>query len=36
MPTATTTVIKPQAGPQVAFLSNAANIVIYGGAAGGG
>jgi predicted phage terminase large subunit-like protein len=29
-------VIKPQAGPQEAFLSSSADIVIYGGAAGGG
>jgi predicted phage terminase large subunit-like protein len=28
--------IKPQAGPQTAFLSNAADIAIYGGSAGGG
>jgi predicted phage terminase large subunit-like protein len=28
--------IKPQAGPQEAFLSSSADIVIYGGAAGGG
>ena len=29
-------VLKPQKGPQEAFLSNKADIVIYGGAAGGG
>ena len=29
-------VLKPQKGPQEKFLSNAADIVIYGGAAGGG
>lgn len=29
-------VIKPQAGPQTAFLSSSADIVIYGGARGGG
>lgn len=29
-------VIKPQAGPQQEFLSSAADIAIYGGAAGGG
>jgi len=29
-------VIKPQKGPQEAFLSSSADIVIYGGAAGGG
>lgn len=29
-------VIKPQAGPQEEFLTNPADIVIYGGAAGGG
>lgn len=28
--------IKPQAGPQTLFLSSSADIVIYGGAAGGG
>lgn len=28
--------LRPQAGPQEAFLRNEANIVIYGGAAGGG
>lgn len=28
--------IRPQAGPQEAFLSSSADIVIYGGAAGGG
>jgi predicted phage terminase large subunit-like protein len=28
--------IKPQAGPQTAFLSSSADIVIYGGGAGGG
>lgn len=28
--------IKPQAGPQTAFLSTSADIAIYGGAAGGG
>jgi len=28
-------VIRPQAGPQEAFLANPADIVIYGGAAGG-
>lgn len=31
-----TTEIKPQPGPQVQFLSSSADIVIYGGAAGGG
>jgi len=30
------TVIRPQAGPQEQFLSSPADIVIYGGAAGGG
>jgi predicted phage terminase large subunit-like protein len=30
------TIIRPQAGPQTAFLSSAADIAIYGGAAGGG
>lgn len=30
------TVIRPQAGPQTAFLASAADIAIYGGAAGGG
>ncbi len=30
------TEIRPQSGPQTAFLSSAADIVIYGGAAGGG
>jgi predicted phage terminase large subunit-like protein len=30
------TVIKPQPGPQELFLSSSADIVIYGGAAGGG
>ena len=29
-------VLMPQAGPQTAFLSSSADIVIYGGAAGGG
>lgn len=29
-------VLKPQPGPQTAFLSNSADICIYGGAAGGG
>jgi predicted phage terminase large subunit-like protein len=29
-------VLAPQAGPQLAFLSSAADIAIYGGAAGGG
>ena len=29
-------VLKPQKGPQEKFLSNKADIVIYGGAAGGG
>lgn len=29
-------VIRPQEGPQTAFLSSSADIVIYGGAAGGG
>jgi predicted phage terminase large subunit-like protein len=29
-------ILRPQAGPQEAFLSSAADIVIYGGAAGGG
>ena len=29
-------VLKPQKGPQEDFLSNKADIVIYGGAAGGG
>ena len=29
-------VLKPQKGPQEAFLSNKADIVVYGGAAGGG
>jgi hypothetical protein len=28
--------IRPQPGPQEAFLSSAADIVIYGGGAGGG
>lgn len=28
--------LRPQKGPQEAFLKNNANIVIYGGAAGGG
>lgn len=28
--------LRPQAGPQEQFLSNPANIVVYGGAAGGG
>lgn len=28
--------IRPQAGPQTAFLSSSADIVVYGGAAGGG
>jgi hypothetical protein len=28
--------IRPQVGPQTAFLSSSADIVIYGGAAGGG
>jgi hypothetical protein len=28
--------IRPQAGPQEQFLSSSADIVIYGGAAGGG
>jgi len=28
--------IRPQPGPQVAFLSSPADVVIYGGAAGGG
>lgn len=31
-----TTVIRPQRGPQEAFLSSPADVVIYGGAAGGG
>lgn len=31
-----TTSIRPQRGPQSAFLSSAADLVIYGGAAGGG
>lgn len=30
------TVIRPQAGPQTAFLASAADIAIYGGSAGGG
>jgi len=30
------TIIKPQTGPQLAFLSTPADIAIYGGAAGGG
>ncbi len=30
------TVFRPQEGPQEAFLSSPADIVIYGGAAGGG
>lgn len=34
--TAATKTIKPQAGPQTAFLSSPADIAIYGGAAGGG
>lgn len=29
-------IIRPQAGPQTAFLASAADIAIYGGAAGGG
>lgn len=29
-------VIRPQPGPQERFLSSPADIVIYGGAAGGG
>lgn len=29
-------VIRPQEGPQETFLSSPADIVIYGGAAGGG
>lgn len=29
-------VIRPQPGPQTAFLASPADVVIYGGAAGGG
>lgn len=29
-------IIKPQAGPQMDFLKSSANIVFYGGSAGGG
>lgn len=29
-------VIRPQDGPQTTFLASSADIVIYGGAAGGG
>ncbi len=35
-PATTETRIEPQAGPQADFLSSSADIVIYGGAAGGG
>lgn len=35
-PTLTTTEIRPQAGPQSAFLASPADIALYGGAAGGG
>lgn len=35
MPVAPPTVIRPQPGPQEAFLASSADIVIYGGAAGG-
>lgn len=36
MTTATTVKIGPQAGPQTQFVGSSADIVIYGGAAGGG
>ena len=36
MQAAPPTVIRPQRGPQEAFLASSADIVIYGGAAGGG
>lgn len=35
-PRSAETVLRPQAGPQEQFLSSSADIVIYGGAAGGG
>jgi predicted phage terminase large subunit-like protein len=35
-PTITAETIKPQAGPQTAFLATPADIAIYGGSAGGG
>ena len=31
-----TIIIEPQPGPQTMFLSSSADVVIYGGAAGGG
>lgn len=34
--TATTVELRPQAGPQEQFLASSADIVVYGGAAGGG
>ncbi len=36
MTTRPTVEIRPQAGPQEAFLSSSADLVVYGGAAGGG
>jgi hypothetical protein len=36
MPSVEPMTIRPQPGPQVAFLACPADIAIYGGAAGGG